>query len=115
MSKNQPFAIFQNLLLAARKERPDSQFQGCDEVLSFIYVRNASGLSVRITELVQYLEFGTGPTVHRKCRVLVERGLLTLEGSKDDGRVNILTISKAGHKYLAAQSALMLTAINEST
>lgn len=109
-----PFARFQNILLAARKENPDPELETCEEVLSYIAEKSVSGHEVRITDLIMLQVFGTGPTVHRKCNLLTERGYLGFEISKTDKRVKILALTKNGHKHLANRSKDMLQAINET-
>lgn len=114
MSKTHAFARFQNFLLANRKENKDPAFVGCDEVLSFISEKNASGNKTRITDLVQYLEFGTGPTVHRKCNLLEERGFVKITVSDSDKRSKVLTLTKKGEGFLEDHSKLMIRAIKET-
>lgn len=47
-----------------RRAAPDSEYEGCDEILAYLVVKNPQDESVKITDLVQSLQFGTGPTVH---------------------------------------------------
>lgn len=107
MSNQYPYARFQNLLVASRKEAADAEFEGCDEILSFIAEASDAGKVVRITELVQYIAFGTGPTVHRKCNLLAARGFLNVEVSDADKRAKTLTLTKKAHRFLADRSNLM--------
>ena len=110
-----PFARFQNILIAARKLSPDTEIEACEEVLSYIAESSFSGCEVRITDLIMLQVFGTGPTVHRKCNLLTERGYLSFELAKTDKRVKILVLTKHGHKHLASRSDAMLKAISETT
>ena len=70
MANAPPYAQFLFNLSALKKEVGDTAFEGCDEVLAYLAVRESEGKLVKITELVQSLQFGTGPTVHRKILVL---------------------------------------------
>lgn len=110
-----PFARFQNILIAARQQNPDAEIEGCEEVLSYIAESKYEGREIRITDLIMLQVFGTGPTVHRKCNLLTERGYLDFEVSKSDKRVKILALTKNGHKHLADRSNAMLQAISETT
>ena len=101
-------------MVAERKGSHDPAFEGCDEILSFVAEANAAGKPVKITDLVQYIVYGTGPTVHRKCNLLIERGLLTSEVSESDRRVKVLMLTKQGHKFLADRNNLMLQIIKET-
>lgn len=112
MSKLPVYARFLHILNNIKQETQDSAFEGCEEVLAFIAVRNHSGADAKITDLVQSLQFGTGPTVHRKVSTLVQRGYITMERSAKDTRAKILRISESGNHYLRDRSK-MLKAIFE--
>ena len=82
----------------------DAGFEGCEEVMAYMHEATASGMSVKITDLVQSLQFGTGPTVHRKVVELQERGLIEVARSATDGRAKTLVLSEAGVKHLEQRS-----------
>lgn len=107
MTKIPPFALFMHHLSIQNKERPDSNFEGCEEVLAFLIVRDANGESTNMTNLVQSLRFGTGPTIHRKVTTLVERGLIKHEKSETDGRAKTMSITNAGLALMKEKSKLM--------
>ena len=109
-----PFARFQNILLASRSLGSEVDLENCEEILCHLAENAAVGNEVRITDLIMLQLFGTGPTVHRKCKLLKDRNLLTFEISKLDKRVKILTLTKLGHKHLDIRSKQMLQAIRES-
>lgn len=107
MAKPPTYARWLHSLAIMRKETSDADFEGCEEALSFICVNESAGKLVKITDLVQSLLFGTGPTVQRKVIVLTERGLITVTHSKDDGRAKILALTKAGTALLNERSKQM--------
>lgn len=76
---------------------------GCEEVLAYIVSRQEQGIPTMITHLVQSLQFGTGPTVHRKVNQLSEAGLIKLVRSPRDGRAKHLELSAKGIAYLESQ------------
>lgn len=82
----------------------DAGFEGCEEVMAYMHEASASGKSVKITDLVQSLQFGTGPTVHRKVVELQDRGLIEVARSATDGRAKTLVLSEAGAKHLEQRS-----------
>lgn len=107
MAKVPPYARFLNFLAVDRKESGDTAFEGCEEVLAFICVKEEAGKAVKITDLVQSLLLGTGPTVHRKVLMLIEHGLITATPSKDDARAKNLSLTKAGINLLNERSKQM--------
>lgn len=107
MSKASSYAKFLNLLSNIKKENPDPNFEGCEEILAYISIMESSGTPAMITNLVQSLRFGTGPTVHRKIKLLEERGLIEVAPSKADGRARLLSVSAKGNQHLKERSALL--------
>lgn len=114
MGIRSPYAIFLNLVVALRKTHPDQEFIGCDEVLAFVAEKTSGNQTVRITDLVQYSAFGTGPTVHRKCKLLISRGLLVVDEDPDDKRANMLIVSPSGWKYLETYTKMMKDAFEKA-
>lgn len=114
MKSRSPYAIFLNMVVASRKTSPDPEFAGCEEILAFIAERNSQNQSVRITDLVQYVEFGTGPTVHRKCKLLVSKGFVKVEQDCTDKRANVISITLKGRNHLEKYSQMMKMAIEEA-
>lgn len=90
-----------------KKAAQDPDFDGCDEMLAYIAVKEADGVAVKITELVQSLKFGTGPTVQRKVSVLAERGLIKIVKSKTDARARDLSLAATGMHHLKERSRLL--------
>jgi DNA-binding MarR family transcriptional regulator len=82
----------------------ENGFEGCEEVMAYMHEANANGKPVKITDLVQSLQFGTGPTVHRKVVELQQRGLIDVARSTTDGRAKTLVLSDAGMKHLDQRS-----------
>ena len=82
----------------------ESGFEGCEEIMAYMHEANANGKPVKITDLVQSLQFGTGPTVHRKVVELQQRGLIDVARSTTDGRAKTLVLSDAGLKHLDQRS-----------
>lgn len=111
MPKSPAYARWLNAMAIARKESTDSEIEGCEEILAYISIKEESNHPVKITDLVQSLQFGTGPTVHRKVAVLAQRGLIEISASKTDGRAKNLVLTKTGNDLLkerTKQMAMML-------
>lgn len=104
-----PYASWLNFRAEARRNAADPDFDGCEEVLAYIYLEDADGKSVKITDLVQSLLFGTGPTVQRKIRLLSGRGLVKISTSKDDARAKELTLTESGSSLLSGRSKEMMS------
>lgn len=107
MAKVPAYARFLYLTNQALKSSPDPEFEGCADILAYICVKEAEGSAVKITELVQSLQFGTGPTVHRKVSLLAARGLLDIAPSKGDARAKDLLPTPAAMSFLKERSRLM--------
>lgn len=107
MAKVPTYARFLYLISELRKTAPDPDFEGCAEVLAFITVKESEGASIKITDLVQSLRYGTGPTVHRKIQELVKRRMINIVQSKADARAKTLTLAPPGLAYLKEMSQLM--------
>jgi|GEM_PF-1269692 len=109
MPKSPAYARWLNAMAIARKESSDAEFEGCEEILAFMSIKEASNEPVKITDLVQSLRFGTGPTVHRKVSTLSERGLIKVSASKTDGRAKNLVLTKVGEDLLKERTKLMVS------
>ena len=109
MKSKNPYVRLLNFMRAANNE--DSGFSGCEEVMAYMHEANALGKVVKITDLVQSLQFGTGPTVHRKVTELQERGLIEIKRSATDGRAKSLVLSDSGMKQLDSRSKSMKTVL----
>lgn len=107
MAKVPAYARFVYTMTVLKKEAGDSDYDGCDEILSYMAVKEAEGLEVKITELVQSLQFGTGPTVHRKISILADRGLIKVIKSKTDARAKDLSLTAAAINHLKDRSKLL--------
>lgn len=108
MSKSSAYARWLNAMAIARKESSDGEFDGCEEILAYISVREESKKSVKITDLVQSLMFGTGPTIHRKVSSLTKRGLIDISVNKDDARAKNLKLTKSGEDLLKERTKQMV-------
>lgn len=104
-----PYANWLNFCAESRKNVADPDFDGCEEVLAYIYLKDTQGKPVKVTDLVQSLLFGTGPTVHRKVRLLSNRGLVKVSTCKNDGRAKNLTLTKSGSSILSGRSKQMVS------
>ena len=102
MKSKNPYVRLLNFMRVSNTE--DSGFSGCEEVMAYMHEANALGKIVKITDLVQSLQFGTGPTVHRKVSELQHRGLIDIKRSATDGRAKTLVLSEAGLKHLDQRS-----------
>ena len=107
MAKVPAFATYLHKMCIERKATLDSGFEGCDEILAYLVVRSSEGADVKITELVQSLMFGTGPTVLRKVSTLTSRGLIQLTTSKTDARAKDIKVTAAGMDRMKDQTRLM--------
>lgn len=87
-------------LLNHIREHHNNDELGLWFVLAFIDGRSAKGVETRTTDLVQKIEFGTGPTVHRKIQSLIKLGYIKIVKSKTDARAKKLSISQVGAKFM---------------
>lgn len=108
MTNPSAYARWLNAMAVARKDSDDSEFEGCEEILAYISVQNEANKIIKITNLVQSLIFGTGPTVTRKVSLLAERGLIKIVACKSDGRAKNLTLTKAGENLLHERTKQMV-------
>lgn len=83
---------------------------GQRSILLELGARESEGAETRITDLVQQIRFGTGPTVHSHLQRLESDRLLTKTPSKTDGRSMCLSLTKTGRDYLQALDTLVHTA-----
>lgn len=107
MAQASPYAHFINTLTLMRKDAEDRDLEGCETVLAFISVKEETDKPVKITDLIQSLMLGTGPTVQRRVSLLAERGLIKIAPSKDDARAKHLTLTKSGIRLMNERSKLM--------
>lgn len=109
MKSKNPYVRLLNFMRVSNNE--DTGFSGCEEVMVYMHEANAIGKTVKITDLVQSLQFGTGPTVHRKVTELQERGMIEVKRSPTDGRAKALVLSDAGIKHLESRSKALKTVL----
>lgn len=102
MKSKNPYVRLLNFLRTSNTQ--DAGFDGCEEVMAYIHEANAEEKTVKITDLVQSLQFGTGPTVHRKVVELQNRGLIRIVPSETDGRAKSLVLSDEGTHHLEQRS-----------
>ncbi|MGV0953835.1 MAG: hypothetical protein ACOYBQ_09630 [Fluviibacter sp.] len=107
MAKPPAYALFMFQMSNLKKQLADPEFEGCDEVLAYMAVHEADGLTLKITDLVQSLQFGTGPTVYRKVSTLVNRGLIHAVQNKNDARAKDLMLAPPGMAFLKERSQLL--------
>lgn len=107
MVKVPAYARFVYTMTVLKKEAGDSGYEGCDEILCYMAVKEAEGRSVKITELVQSLKFGTGPTIKRKVDYLVNHGLISMIKSKTDARAKDLSLTAAAINHIKERSRLL--------
>ena len=107
MAKVPGYATYLYQTCLKRKEQADAEIEGCDEILAYITVRTTEGVIVKITELVQSLMFGTGPTVHRKVLTLVDHGLIEIGANKSGARAKGVQVAAAGLEGLRDQTKFL--------
>jgi DNA-binding MarR family transcriptional regulator len=107
MVKASPYALWLHTLAEERKQAIDNELAGCEEVLSIISVMESRGKTVKMTDLVQSLLLGTGPTVQRKVLCLAQHALIEITPSKEDARAKLITMTKAGAALLNERSKQM--------
>lgn len=100
MKKLLAYATWVNQRSMARRDSADPDFEGCEEVLAYVYINEVGRGPVKVTDLVRALTFGTAPTVHRKVRILLQRGLVKARSSNTDRRIKHLFLSKTGVRIL---------------
>jgi DNA-binding MarR family transcriptional regulator len=109
-----PYSRFLSLLQVLSKGSPAAALEKHAALLAFIYEESASGKTTRFTDLVQEINFGTGPTVLKKVNELKANGLITVKKSSDDSRVKLISLTREGVKHLEAREVLMLS-LDKST
>lgn len=107
MPKAAPYARWLNTLNVLRMQANDAAFEGCEEILAYMNLKEEAKEPVKITDLVQSMMFGTGPTVHRKVYPLVDRGLIETTTNTEDACAKNLTLTKAGQNLLNERSKHM--------
>ena len=107
MTQAPAYAKFLGLLGNLKQQNPDPDFEGCEEILAQLAINSHESNPCRVTDLVQSMRFGTGPTVHRKVGVLVERRFIEVSADPTDARAKLLTITSKGIDYLKEKSKLM--------
>lgn len=107
MSTVPAYAKFLSMLSTMRQQCGDAEFEGCDEVLSFIAVKETVKRATKFTDLVQSMQFGTGPTVQRKVSMLAKRGLIDVQKDEHDARVKTLRMTAAGLDLLKERTTLL--------
>lgn len=81
------------------------------QVLAYVYERRAQRVQTRIADLVQKINFGTGPTVYNKLQWLEVRGLIELKQCPTDGRAKVIVITPAGIGQLREMEKVLLGAV----
>ena len=92
-------------LLNFLRDRLDNNEIGLWFALAYIRDRDQKGEQTKITDLVQKIEFGTGPTVHRKIQELEELGLIVLEQSPTDARVKRIVTTELAEQHINSLEA----------
>lgn len=83
---------------------------GQRSVLVEIGRREEDGIPTKISDLVQKIHFGTGPTVHAYLLRLEADQLISKEVSGNDARAVCLALTAAGRDYLKALDNLLQAA-----
>ena len=81
------------------------------QVLAYVYERKTQRVQTRVTDLVQKINFGTGPTVHNKLAWLEVRGPVELKQCATDGRAKVIVITTAGINQLREMEKILLEAV----
>ena len=76
------------------------------QVLNGIFQRDTS-TPCRVQDILEMSWVASQATLHKTLSQLVERGYLSLEQSKEDGRVKYVAITKKTEKLLAKLSKLL--------
>lgn len=67
----------------------------------------------KMTDLIQSLEHGTGPTVTRKVALLNENGFIKMVPSTVDGRIKNIELTPKAIQYLSDQHAKLQLAMKQ--
>lgn len=73
--------------------------------------RTDEGLATKVTDLVQMIRLGTGPTIHGQLLRLEAYGFIERSVSENDGRAVSLTITASGKRYLKALDNLVRASV----
>jgi len=107
--KTLPYVRFLNLVRELNQSTPT--LERCISLLAYVDDRQLAGKPVSSTDLVQKLDFGTGPTVYKKISQLIDSGYLKSTVNEDDARVKLLHITPEGHALLERYDSLMKQAL----
>ena len=108
MAKSPAYAQWLIAMAEARKAANDNEIDGCEDILAYISIQSENNNVVRNTNLVQSLLFGSGPTVARKVKVLLERRLIVSKDIKSDARAKNLLLTQAGRDLLNERTKQMI-------
>lgn len=111
MPNSSAYARWLNACLMARKDATETEAQSLEEVLAFLSVKGDTNQVVKVTDLVNFLEFGTGPTVLRKITLLAEKGLIKVATIETDRRAKRIMLTKAGEDLLKERTKQMVAIV----
>lgn len=72
--------------------------------------REDEGTQTKITNIIQQIRFGTGPTVHNHLKKLEALKFIKKVVSETDARATCLILTRVGRDYLQALDTLVRTA-----
>ncbi|MFZ2737048.1 MAG: hypothetical protein WBI20_05835 [Burkholderiaceae bacterium] len=95
------YSRFLNLVQALR-DRPQSlQLDPLEErLLNQMVALWSRGQKVTVVEAMNMSPDASAATVHRRLKILYDKGVLALEGSSTDNRVRYIVPTSATRKYL---------------
>jgi len=99
------YVQFANLLHKFYAEQPAASAE-IDATLSFAYEAEQAGNPLRVTDLVRAERFGTLPTVNRRLKDMVARGLIEMPAGADR-RTRLIRVLPAGERLLENRAALL--------
>ena len=99
------FVQFAMVLHKFYAEQPRESVEA-DAVLSHVYEESHNGSELRVTDLVRAERFGTLPTVNRRLREMMARGLIEMVPGTDR-RTRIVCVSAKGEQMLENRAALL--------
>ena len=99
------FVQFANLLHKFYAEQP-SECVAMDALLAYAWEANQTNVPVRVTDLVRLERFGTLPTINRRLKDMVARGLIEMVVG-EDRRTRLVRVSARGEAMLDNRASLL--------
>jgi DNA-binding MarR family transcriptional regulator len=99
------------LALAQEFNAENPTIERCLPVLAYIASQQLANKSTKYSDLVNRLDYGTGPTVLKKVTTLIKGGYLSSSEAPRDNRTKLLTVTESGFELLSHFGSFMEKAL----